>query len=457
MGLRNSAPASVRLAAFVLSERVVAASADTCSSAKADGSRGGGRGGAGLRDRDSTARSRGAETSMLIMPPGLQRSRAGFAILRAALAYRLLLGLGALDAAGYSVIVPVAPAIAAATGAGPATIGLLVASFPVGMVAGFALAGRAVARRGVRPVLLAALLLVALGSLGFVFGDSLPMYFAARLLMGLGSGGLWIGVTFDTLERWPGQEYLCMSRIFAAYSIGGLVGPALGAIGGTSGPFVAYLVLVLAAIPLVFLMREPTERRAFSADRSALRARGFWLAAAAVLFTYLALGVLEGVLPLHFAERLTQAEIGALYVGLSLVVATSAAAAGSRRPRSMVFGSVFLAVAGISLAGAVAEVPLWLLALLLAALGIGIGSTGSLGVLVEAVNVKRIVTAMVVWSQIGIVGYLIGPLVGGAVAEGLGYSAIGVVPAATGLAVLAVLLLSRATSIGTPATRSGAS
>ena len=53
-------------------------------------------------------------------------------------AYPLLLALGALDATGYSVIVPVAPAISDATGAGPTTIGLLVASFPAGMVAGFA-------------------------------------------------------------------------------------------------------------------------------------------------------------------------------------------------------------------------------------------------------------------------------------------------------------------------------
>jgi hypothetical protein len=57
-------------------------------------------------------------------------------------AYPLLLALGALDATGYSVIVPVAPAIADATDAGPATIGLLVASFPTGMVLGFALAAR---------------------------------------------------------------------------------------------------------------------------------------------------------------------------------------------------------------------------------------------------------------------------------------------------------------------------
>ncbi len=358
-------------------------------------------------------------------------------------AYPLLLGLGALDAAGYSVIVPVAPEIANATGAGPATIGLLVASFPVGMVAGFWLAGRAVQRHGVRPLLLAALLLIASGSLGFIFADALPIYFLSRFIMGLGSAGVWIGVTFDTLERWPGQEYVCMSRIFAAYSIGGLIGPALGAIGGVAGPFSLYLALVLIAIPLVLRLGQPAQRSTFSSDRSALRLRGFWVAAAAVLFAYLVLGLMEGVLPLHLAERLTQAEIGALYVGLSLVVATGAAAAGSQRPRSMVFGSVLMAVAGISIAGAVAQVPLWVLALTLAALGVGIGSTGSLGLLVQTVDLNRIVTAIVVWSQIGIAGYLLGPLIGGSVAQGVGYPALGVVPAVFGIAVLAALAASR--------------
>jgi MFS family permease len=371
-------------------------------------------------------------------------------------AYPLLLALGALDATGYSLIVPVVPVIADASGAGPATIGLLVASFPAGMVAGFALAGAAVRRHGAKPLLVASLALVALGAAGFVVGDSLAIYFAARLLMGVGSGGIWIGVTFDTLERWPGQEYLCMSRIFAAYSIGGLMGPALGALGGIRAPFVAYLALVLAAIPVVVLAGEPSERRTFSSDRTALRTRGFWLAAAAILFAVLALGVLEGVLPLHFAERLTQAEIGALYVGLSLVVATSAAAAGSQRPRAMVFASVFLAVAGISLAGAAADLPLWLLALSLAAVGIGVGNTGSLGVLVESVEVERIVTAMVVWSQLGILGYLVGPLLGGATAEAFGFAAVGLVPAAAGLAVLALLLVFRAGG-ARPALRSASS
>jgi MFS family permease len=358
-------------------------------------------------------------------------------------AYPLLLALGALDAAGYSVIVPVAPAISAETGAGPAAIGLLVASFPAGMVAGFALAGALVRRRGPRVVLAGSIAIVAVGALGFVLGDTLAVYFPARALMGFGSGGIWIGVTFDTLGRWPGQEYLCMSRVFAAYSVGGLIGPALGAFGGIHGPFLAYLALLLAAFPLVLLAEQPSARRAFATDRRVLRTRGFLVASAAILFASLALGVLEGVLPLHLAERLAQAQIGALYVGASLVVAITGATTGGRRPQPLVFAALVLAVAGISLAGLAASVPLWVLALALAAVGIGLANTGSLGLLIQAVPVDRIVSAMVVWSQVGIVGYLLGPLAGGVIAEQFGYAFIGLVPAAAAAAVWAFRARSR--------------
>jgi hypothetical protein len=197
-------------------------------------------------------------------------------------AYPRLLALGALDAAGYSVIVPVAPAIA--TGAGPATIGLLVASFPAGMVARLragglgrptprltSAAGRFAAAHRARRA-------------GIRAGRLTGVYFAARTLMGLGSGGIWIGVTFDTLDRWPGQEYLCMSRVFVAYSVGGLIGPALGTFGGIHGPFLAYLILLLLALPAVLFVAGPATRREFAADRAVLRGRAFWVASAAILF-----------------------------------------------------------------------------------------------------------------------------------------------------------------------------
>jgi hypothetical protein len=157
--------------------------------------------------------------------------------------------------------------------------------------------------------------------------------------------------------------------------------------------------------------------------------------------------MLEGVLPLHFAERLTQAEIGALYVGIALVVnhqrsrrRQAASTLDDLRLRLLSGGGHSPCRCGCrdtTLASGPAS----------RRIRDRIGNTGSLGVLVESVKVERIVTAMVVWSQLGIVGYLLGPLLGGAVAEHFGYAAIGVLPAAAGLAVLVVAFASRATPV----------
>jgi MFS family permease len=355
---------------------------------------------------------------------------------RRTFAYPVLLALGALDSAGYSVIAPVSPAIATRTGAGPAAIGVLVAAFPVGVLIGFLPAARAVSRRGTRPVILVSLAAIAAGTIVFAAAGELGGWTLSRFVMGLGSGGLWIGITFDTLGRWPGREYQCMSRIFAAYSLGGLLGPALGAIGGIRAPFVAYLALLGACVVLVPFMGEGPERRAFHPDRTALRLWGFWFASAGVVFAVLGLGIAEGVLPLHFGQRLDQRQISVLFVGAALLHALGTVIAARIGPRAATFACVTAVVVGVAVAGATGTVVAWIPALTLVVLGIGFGEAGSIGLLLDAVPAERIVTAMVVWSQLGIVGYLLGPLAGGAVAEALGFAWLGVVPAIGGVAVL---------------------
>jgi len=228
-------------------------------------------------------------------------------------------------------------------------------------------------------------------------------------LMGVGSGGLWIGITFTTLESWPGQEYLRMSRIFAAYSAGGLIGPALGAINGIHGPFLAYAALVGCALALSSLLPTPGDTRQFASDRSALQLPGFWAASAAILFTVLALGVIEGVLPLHLSRHLDQTEIGLLYASVSLLVAASAAIAARFAPQADVLVAAGLITLGLSLVGATDAIAPWIAGLALTGTGIGLGNTGSIGMLLESIRPERIVTAMITWSQIGIVGYLLGP------------------------------------------------
>lgn len=322
-------------------------------------------------------------------------------------------------------------------------MGVLVASFPLGIVGGFALAAMWIRRGRTQQVLMVSLAMLLVGSLAFVFGQGLIPYFVARLIMGVGSGGVWMGVTFNTLERWPGQEYICMSRIFAAYSVGGLVGPALGAFGGIARPFAAYAVLVIVATGLVAVMGESRLTRAFDTDRSALRLPAFWLASAGILFAVLGLGMVEGVLPLHLGSELSQTEIGLLYAAMSVVVAVFAAAAARFRPQRALLVALGLVVVGIGVAGAAHEVPGWILALGVAGAGIGLANTGSIGVLLQGVPTERIVTAMVVWSQLGIVGYFVGPLTGGFVAEVSGYQAIGIVPLLATIPVLALAVRMR--------------
>jgi MFS family permease len=378
---------------------------------------------------------------------------------RAGFAWPIILALSGLDAAGYSVIAPVLPRISEATGAGPAVIGALVATFPAGMLFGFVAAAPGIARGRTRTVLAASLLVIAAGCVGFVVADDLAVYFVARAVMGFGSGGLWMGVTFAALERSPGDEYAGMSRMLAAYSVGSVIGPALGALGGVRGPFAAYLILVLASVGLALLLPTPAQRKAFHPDRAALRVRGFWLSCGTVLFAVIALGIVEGVLPLHFDSRLGQAEIGALFVGLAFVLGGGAVLAGQLRPRVVVPSGVVLTVIGIAWVGIADSVPTWIAALAVTGIGFAFAETGSVGILLDAVGTERIVTAMIVWSQIGISGYLIGPLAGGGVAEGLSFAWIGVVPlaAAVALAVLALGLRPQAaaTDASTAAARKG--
>lgn len=353
------------------------------------------------------------------------------------MAYLVLLALAALDSAGYSIIAPVVPEIGDSTGAGPALMGALVASFAVGQMIGYPLAGRLLQRKHAVAVLLASLALVVVGDLGFILGDSLGVYFPSRLLQGIGAGGLWIGTCFAVLERYPGEEYRRLTGILAAYGVGSIAGPAIGGIGGISGPFAIHLVLVTAIALALVAIGAPKEPVKFGSDRAALRTPGFVLASAGILMVALTLGTLDGPLPLHFAEQLSQAEIAALYVLAALVSSVCATLAGRMSPRPVLAFSTVVMTLAISLGGLTEMVGLWILVAVLAGVGVGAGESGALGVLLESIGVQRIVLAMVVWSQVWAVGYLVGPAIGGGVAEAFGYGALGLVPLAASMLVFA--------------------
>jgi MFS family permease len=349
--------------------------------------------------------------------------------------YPVLLALGVIDAAGYSVIGPVLPTLAVATGASARTLGWLTASFPLTMLVGFVLAVRLLRHAHTAAVFVGGLVLLAAGASVFVLTDQMFALFAGRMVMGVGSGALWIAITFRTLEYWPGQEYRCMSRVYAAYSVGALLGPVLGILPGARLPFAAYLGLVLMAIPVVLTLPAPAVRLPTTQDRSALRLPGFWFASLAIMFAMMAPGMLDGVLPLHFASRLTQSQIGLAYAATALLIAVSATASARVRPTvALALGGVAIVV-GIAAAAMTATVLAWLVSLAVIGLGTGATETGSTGALLQVVPTDRIVTAMVVWSQIGMVGYLLAPALGAPLAQQYGFGAVALVPLAAAVAV----------------------
>lgn len=340
------------------------------------------------------------------------------------------------------MLAPVVPEIAERTETGPGVAGALVACFALGQLVGYPFAGRLAQHHAAGRTLLVSLLLLLAGDLAFVLGEGLAVWFPGRLVQGLGAAGLWIGVTFGVLERWPEAAYGRLTGVLAAYSIGAVAGPALGAVGGIRGPFLLHMALTIAAFtPLVVLRTRATGVR-FGADRSVLRGRAFLVAAAGALLAALVAGTIDGPLPVHLGELLTQFELAALYVLVAIVVAAAAVAAGRIPPRAALLAAVALAPVGIGVAGMVSSVPVWILALAVAGIAFGLSEAGAMGILLGAAGPDRIVTAWVVWSQLWAVGYLVGPAAAGLVAETAGFAALGLVPLAGSL-VLAWTLLQR--------------
>jgi MFS family permease len=348
--------------------------------------------------------------------------------------------LAALDAAGYGMLAPILPEIGERTGTGPGVAGALVACFALAQVVGYPLYGLVAQRSGSWTVLAASLVVLVVGDAGFVFGDGLAVWFGSRFLAGLGAAGLWIGVTFAILELWPQSAYRRMTGVFAAYSVGSIAGPAIAAVGGIRGPFALHALVTLAAFAPLVALRAGRARVHFGADRSVLRTRVFGIAAAGIVLVSLAIGTIDGPLPLHFSERLGQAEIAALYVLAAIVVAAGSALAGRFSPGNALWAGAVLSPVGIAVVGITGTVPPWVAGLIVAAAGFGLAEAGALGFLLETVERERILTAWVIWSQLWAIGYLAGPAVAGLVAEAWGFAVIGAVPLAGSLLVAWTML-----------------
>jgi MFS family permease len=151
---------------------------------------------------------------------------------------RLLLGLAAVAvafaAADTYVVVLALPEMGSAVGISPEELqraAPIISGFLLGYVAMLPLIGRIADLRGRVPVLVAALVIFALGSLVTTLAYDLPTMVSGRFLQGLGGGGLVPATLALVADLYPRERRgVPLGVVSAVQELGSVVGPLFGAV-----------------------------------------------------------------------------------------------------------------------------------------------------------------------------------------------------------------------------------
>ena len=183
----------------------------------------------------------------------------------------------ALDLVGFGIVVPILPLYAERFDASPATIGLLVASFSLAQFVFSPIWGRVSDRVGRKPVLVLSLLGTAVGSLLTGLAGSLWLLFAARILDGISGASVSVAQAAVTDLAPPSERPRLLGLLGAAFGLGFVAGPAIGALAALGGPHVPFLVAAALAFvnAVVAAVRLPETRvgRTGRPERSSRTAR----------------------------------------------------------------------------------------------------------------------------------------------------------------------------------------
>lgn len=158
----------------------------------------------------------------------------------------------ALDLVGFGIVLPILPLYAERFDASPGVIGLLVASFSLAQFVFSPIWGRVSDRVGRKPVLVLSLAGTAVGSLLTGLAGSLWLLFAARVLDGISGASVSVAQAAVTDLAAPNQRPRLLGLLGAAFGLGFVAGPAIGALAALGGPAVPFLVAAaLAAVNAV--------------------------------------------------------------------------------------------------------------------------------------------------------------------------------------------------------------
>ncbi|MFP6746291.1 MAG: MFS transporter [Alphaproteobacteria bacterium] len=185
-----------------------------------------------------------------------------------------------VDMVGFGIILPILPFYAQAYDASTVQITLLVSAHSAAQIVSSLFWGRLSDRHGRKVNLLLTLTGGALAYVWFGFAGSLASLFLARGLSGAMAGNIAVAQAYLADISTPEERAGAMGRLGAAFGLGFVVGPALGAllIGPDPGaadfarPCLVAAAISILAVPLgMILLREPAWRRTRPSGRADFR------------------------------------------------------------------------------------------------------------------------------------------------------------------------------------------
>jgi multidrug resistance protein len=363
---------------------------------------------------------------------------------------------------GFGIVLPILPLYAEEFGARALSATALVAAFSGAQLVFSPIWGRLSDRVGRKPILVLSLAGTAVGSLITGLAGSLTILFVGRIVDGISGASVSVAQAAVADIAPPQQRARLLGLLGAAFGLGFVAGPAIGALaalGGKELPF--FIAAALAAVNAVVAWRRlPETHPGRPVERPLLEQlpwgrRGVVDLVVVSFVSLVAFSAFEATFSLFAEERLglKLASIGGLFAAIGLVlVLVQVRVLGPvvdrlGEGRTLQVGLVLNGV-GLLILTVVHSLATLVPALLCLIVGQGLASPTQSSLLAGRVGADRRGGVLGIQQAAGGLARVVGPLAGGAAFEHIGVPA----PYLGGVALVAV-----AVALLSPALRKGTS
>ncbi|MHC1625173.1 MAG: MFS transporter [Methermicoccaceae archaeon] len=330
-----------------------------------------------------------------------------------------------LDAVGYGVTIPLIPLLSP-TSSG-VELGVLFSFYPLATLLTIIPLGFACDRFGRKPIIVLGVICYSISSLTFAFADTYSTLLLSRGIQGLGGTALWVGglsIVTDIMQR--NEIGRATSYIMLSFGLGAIIGPGLGALGSIRTPF--YIIFALGGMALIlsiFLPRTMPKKPTAERYGSIISDRTILMLLFNILIVALILGAIEG----HTPRYLYDVEFEKWMVGVFFVVMAIAYSSiqiplgrvidriGERKIMMGGFASSIITMIVAPLGGII-----WMLfAIIILSVTLTLVFTPSTSYLGKVAPPSQRGLSMGLWNGAWALGYVVGPVAGGAIVDSLTY------------------------------------